>query len=61
MVINREWHLKNRMPKDATPEQRLKWHLGHQKNCKCRELTAKMRAEMEMAVKRGRGRAKSDL
>jgi hypothetical protein len=34
--INRKWHLKNLMPKNATFEQRVKWHREHQKNCRCR-------------------------
>jgi len=39
MAINAEWHKKNKMPKNATAAQRLKWHIGHQKNCKCRPMT----------------------
>ena len=33
--INKEWHEKNYMPKNATMEQRVSWHLEHQKNCQC--------------------------
>jgi hypothetical protein len=36
MPINKEWHLKNRMPKNASFEERVKWHMGHNKNCSCR-------------------------
>jgi len=36
MAINKEWHLKNKMPDKATIEQRLKWHTEHNKNCNCR-------------------------
>ena len=35
MAINREWHLKNKMPANATIEERVKWHTSHQKNCNC--------------------------
>jgi hypothetical protein len=35
MAINKEWHLKNRMPKNATFEERVKWHKEHNKNCSC--------------------------
>lgn len=38
MKINREWHEKNRMPKNANLEQRVKWHVEHAKNCRCREM-----------------------
>lgn len=37
MKINREWHLKNKMPKNATLEQKIKWHGAHAKNCQCRD------------------------
>lgn len=37
MHINKEWHLKNIMPKNATLAQKIKWHEGHAKNCSCRD------------------------
>ncbi|HSB46581.1 MAG TPA: hypothetical protein VLD37_01100 [Candidatus Bilamarchaeum sp.] len=36
--MNAEWHLKNKMPKNPTLEQRIKWHRGHAKNCSCRKM-----------------------
>jgi len=45
--INREWHEKNRMPANANFEQRVKWHLAHQKHCSCRPLPAKLAEEMK--------------
>lgn len=39
MKINREWHLKNRMPKNPTKHQRAIWHIEHAKPCNCRKLT----------------------
>ena len=47
MAINAEWHRKNRMPKNATFEQRVKWHLEHQKNCSCRPISGKLAEEMK--------------
>jgi hypothetical protein len=29
--INSEWHAKNKMPKNPTFEQRVKWHLAIKK------------------------------
>lgn len=52
MAINREWHLKNRMPKNATPEQRLRWHMEHEKHCACRKMTEEMRGKLEKAAKK---------
>lgn len=33
---NKEWHLANKMPKNATFEQRVEWYKGHLENCACR-------------------------
>jgi len=47
MAINAEWHRKNRMPENATFEQRAKWHLEHAKNCACRPIAGKLKEEMK--------------
>jgi hypothetical protein len=46
MKLNKEWHLAHKMPKNPTHEQRLKWHIEHAKNCSCREMPEKLRAEI---------------
>jgi len=51
MKINKEWHEKNKMPKNPTAEQRLKWHLEHQKHCKCRELTKEFLDKLKEKIK----------
>ena len=33
---NTEWHLANKMPKNATFDQRVEWHREHLKHCACR-------------------------
>ena len=46
--LNAEWHRLHRMPKNATFEERLCWHLEHLKHCQCRtELPAKLKEEMK--------------
>jgi hypothetical protein len=45
MKLNRSWHEKHRMPKNATLDQRIRWHLAHRKNCSCRPIPEKL-AEM---------------
>ncbi|MDD5503556.1 MAG: hypothetical protein PHH26_08885 [Candidatus Thermoplasmatota archaeon] len=45
MAINREWHERNRMPKNPKLEQRIEWHLEHQKNCDCRPIPGKLKKE----------------
>jgi hypothetical protein len=42
--MDREWHAANRMPKNATTEQRLAWHLEHQKHCNCRPMPESLKA-----------------
>lgn len=42
MKINKEWHLANRMPKNPTIQQRIDWHLLHQKYCNCRLIPEKL-------------------
>ena len=42
MKINKAWHEKHKMPKNPTFEERIKWHLAHQKNCSCREISNKL-------------------
>ncbi len=38
--LNEAWHRKHPMLPHPTLEQRVKWHLAHQKNCGCREMPA---------------------
>ena len=47
MAINKEWHLKNKMPPNPTTETRIKWHLEHQKHCSCAPIPKKLLAEIE--------------
>jgi len=47
MAINKEWHSRNRMPKNASLEQRVKWHLAHQKKCSCMPIPKKLQEEMK--------------
>ena len=36
--INKEWHENHKMPKNASDEQRIAWHLEHSRNCTCRPI-----------------------
>ena len=45
--LNKEWHLSHPMPKNPTFDQRVKWHLEHQKHCACRKIPAKLAGEMK--------------
>jgi hypothetical protein len=40
--LNKEWHIKNKMPKNASLKDRLAWHLEHSKNCLCRPTPKKL-------------------
>lgn len=48
MKLNSVWHQANKMPKNATLDQRIEWHLEHMKNCQCRtNLPEKIKTEMQ--------------
>ncbi len=48
MKINVEWHEKNQMPKNATIEQRIEWHMEHLRHCNCRtDFPEKLKEEMK--------------
>ena len=36
--INKEWHLKNKMPKNPTLNQKIQWHVDHARECGCRPV-----------------------
>jgi hypothetical protein len=42
--MNTEWHRQNKMPPNATDEQRLAWHLEHQRHCQCRPMPKRLAA-----------------
>ena len=41
--MNVEWHRANRMPRNAGTQQRLAWHLEHQRFCKCRPMPPRLK------------------
>jgi len=53
MKINKEWHLKNLMPKNPALDERINWHIEHSKNCGCREIPPGIKKEIQ---KRKKGR-----
>jgi len=42
------WHEKNLMPKKATLEQKLQWHVNHKRECNCREIPEKVQSLMKL-------------
>lgn len=53
MPINAEWHRKNKMPKNASLDERLVWHAGHSKNCACRPTPKELLEEIKRKGIRG--------
>jgi len=47
MKLNTEWHLAHPMPKNATLQQRIDWHLEHAKHCGCGKIPEKLAEEMK--------------
>jgi hypothetical protein len=44
--MNKVWHSAHIMPKNATIEQRIEWHLAHKAHCNCRDIPEKLKEEM---------------
>ncbi|MER3374673.1 MAG: hypothetical protein RIM83_08570 [Allomuricauda sp.] len=47
MKLNKDWHTANKMPKNPTIDERIEWHLEHQKNCGCRDIPEKLKLEID--------------
>jgi hypothetical protein len=48
MKVNVVWHSLHKMPKNASLNERVSWHLAHFKNCSCRtELSSRIINEIE--------------
>jgi hypothetical protein len=47
--MNAEWHKRNPMPRNATVEQRIAWHLEHHEHCNCRPIPAPLPARIHAA------------
>lgn len=45
--LNAGWHMQHPMPSHPTLDQRITWHLEHQKQCACRQMPAGIKAEIE--------------
>jgi uncharacterized protein YdhG (YjbR/CyaY superfamily) len=45
--VNAAWHEKNRMPRNASLEQRVQWHLQHADACACRMFPGSVVRELE--------------
>jgi hypothetical protein len=45
--INAAWHRTHRMPRNATLDQRIAWHLAHAEHCGCRPIDGKIAEEMK--------------
>ena len=48
MKINKAWHAKHKMPRNATIDQLIEWHTEHLKHCQCRtDYPKKLKLEMK--------------
>lgn len=48
--INRSWHAAHKMPRNASEDERIAWHLDHARNCGCRKIEGKL---AELLKRRG--------
>ncbi len=47
MPLNAEWHRKHRLPRNASHDDRIAWHLEHAERCGCRPVPEALRREVE--------------
>jgi len=45
--MNKGWHAANKMPKNASLEDRIRWHVAHAKVCGCRPVPESLLAEIK--------------
>jgi hypothetical protein len=48
MAINATWHKNHPMPKNPSMNERVKWHVEHEKTCGCRKIPASIKKEMRL-------------
>jgi len=51
MKINKEFYLAHVMPSNPTINQRIYWHIEHQKNCNCRPIPEILSIEINNRLK----------
>jgi len=47
MTINRQWHEAHKLPRNASLEERIDWHMLHAEHCGCRPMPDSIRRELE--------------
>lgn len=59
--MNAEWHRSHPMPKRATTERRLQWHMEHDVHCGCRPMPRAFEKELlrRLALERSTKEARS--
>jgi hypothetical protein len=45
--INAAWHEAHPMPKNATEDERVAWHVAHSRACGCRRIEGGVKALLE--------------
>lgn len=45
--IEVDWHSTNPIPRSATLDERVKWHVEHQTKCGCREIPKSILVELK--------------
>jgi len=41
------WHKENKMPKNPSLDERVKWAIGHAENCACRPIPESLSVEFK--------------
>lgn len=46
-TINSKWHAAHKLPRKATLDERIEWHIKHAVECACRPMPASILAELD--------------
>ena len=53
MAMNQEWHSEHPEPRQATLEQKIRWHEEHARVCGCTPTPGAILVELERRDRRG--------
>jgi hypothetical protein len=56
MRINCAWHARHPLPPDARLEQKIDWHLAHQRHCGCHPMPVAIRIALALRTQRATNR-----
>jgi hypothetical protein len=60
MALNRTWHEKHRLGRDASLDTRVAWHREHARVCGCRKMPQSIAAEIRRRAAKSKPAGSTD-